>query len=70
MKILTPVLIEDLRPGMTVLWHGAQEVTVNKSDLRRDNFMGLTFRGCASPEPLTRVQYKVPLGAGTFRLEG
>ena len=52
-----------LQQGMTVEYNN-QLLTVSKNDVKSDSFFGWSFRGDASKQTITMVQFIVPTNSG------
>lgn len=65
--IRTLISLEDLRHGMTVDLDGRLH-TVDSKEIKRSEFMGLTFLGDPWRKGITRVVFKVPTARG-YRYE-
>lgn len=59
----TQIHISNLRQGMTVEVN-KELITVSKCDINHNSFMGYSFRGDASKQMMTQVQFIVPTNKG------
>ena len=57
--VRTQVHISELKQGMTVEFNG-ELLTVSRHDIKRCDLFGYSFRGDASKQILTRVEFAVP----------
>ena len=61
--VRTQIYISELKQGMTVEFNG-QLLTVSRHDIKRCDLSGYSFRGDASKQILTRVEFAVPTANG------
>ena len=61
--VKTTVHLSQIRQGDTVEYQG-QLYTVSGPDVPKYGFMGYSFRGDASKQTITKVQFAVPTSSG------
>lgn len=61
--VRTQINLSDLSAGNTVEYKD-EILTVSKNDIKYDSFMGYSFRGDASKQQITKIQFKVPTNKG------